>query len=196
MESIYASIDIAKARLDVALTGSKEVKSFPHDEAGITALVRYMGECHPVNVVMEATGGLEKMVAVALVEAHLPVAIVNPRQVRDYARAKGKLAKTDIIDARIMTSFAADIHPEPRPLSDEQTERVKDIMTRRRQVIGMITMEQNRFAGASKAVKPSIRDHIEWLRQDLKGIDHNMEQEINPGFPISSRGYRQVSMVK
>lgn len=178
MSQTYVGIDIAKAKLDVALGEEKEIKSFPHDEAGISALVLYLQEYHPVNIVMEATGGREKIVAVALVEAHLPVAIVNPRQVRDYARAKGKLAKTDIIDARIMASFACDLHPEPRPLSDEQTEQIKDIMTRRRQVVGMITMEQNRLSGAGKSVRPSISDHIEWLRHQLKEIDRDLGQQI------------------
>jgi transposase len=174
----YVGIDIAKAKLDVALGEEKEFRSFPRDEEGISALVHYLQEYHPLNIVIEATGGLEKMVAVALIEAHLPVAIVNPRQVRDYARAKGKLAKTDIIDARIMAEFACDLHPESRPLSDRQTEQIKDIMSRRRQVVGMITMEQNRLSAAGKSVRPSISDHIEWLRRQLKEIDRDLGQQI------------------
>jgi transposase len=176
MSEIYAGIDIAKERLDVAV--GQEVKSFPHHEAGITALVRYLKEYCPTNIIMEATGGLEKFIAVSLAEAGLPVAIINPRQVREYARAKGRLAKTDIIDARIMASFGSDIRPESRPLSDAETEELKSIMTRRRQVIGMITMEENRLASASKRVRPSIKDHIAWLKGELKTIDHDLEDKI------------------
>ncbi len=178
MEQTYVGVDIAKARLDVALGNKKEIKSFTNDEAGIDALVSYLQEYHPTTIVMEATGGLEKLISGVLVEANLPVVIVNPRQVRDYAKAKGKLAKTDIIDAHIMAEFACDIHPEVRPLADKQTEEIKSIMARRRQVVGMLTMEKNRLYDASKAVKPLISAHIEWLRHQLKEIDKNLDEQI------------------
>ena len=178
MEQTYVGVDIAKARLDVALGNKKEVKSFTNDEAGVDALVTYLQEYHPTTIVMEATGGLEKLISGVLVEANLPVAIVNPRQVRDYAKAKGKLAKTDIIDARIMAEFACDIHPAPRPLADKQTEEIKSIMARRRQVVGMLTMEKNRLSSATKSVKPLISAHIEWLKHQLKEIDKNLDEQI------------------
>lgn len=178
MEMIYVGIDVAKAFLDVAISNQKEIKRFNNNEQGINQLVIHLKKEPPQIIVMEATGGFEKLLAASLVEAGLPAVIVNPRQIRDYARAKGELAKTDAIDARIMADFACDIHPELRPLSDQQTEAIKALMIRRQQVIGMITIEHNRLLSSAKAVRPSIQSHITWLKNQLKDIDKDLNDQI------------------
>jgi transposase len=178
MEKVYAGIDVAKATLDVATSKQKEIKSFTNDEDGIKQVVSYLKKELPSIVVMESTGGLEKLLAASLVEAGLPAVIVNPRQIRDFARATGRLAKTDSIDARVMADFARDIHPEVRPLSDRKTEGIKALMVRHHQVVGMITIEHNRLLSANKTVRPTIQSHITWLRNQLKDIDKDLEKHI------------------
>lgn len=178
MEKLYAGIDVAKATLDVAINGQKEVKSFANSEEGMLILVDYLKTKAPVLTIAEATGGLEKLLAGYLTEAGLQLAIVNPKRVRDFAKAKGKLAKTDTIDARIMAEFASDIHPEVRPLADQKAEGIKSIMTRRHQVMGMITAERNRLSVCGKSVRPLINSHIEWLKNQMKEIDKNLQDQI------------------
>jgi transposase len=178
MKKIYAGIDVAKATLDMAISNQKEIRSFTNDENGINQLVHYLKKEPPAIIVMEATGGLEKLLAAALTGAGLPAVIVNPRQIRDFARAKGKLAKTDAIDARIMADFACDIHPEVRALSDQQTEEIKALMVRHQQVVRMITSENNRLSSTNKAVRSSIQSHVQWLKLQLKEIDKNLEEQI------------------
>lgn len=179
MDKIHAGIDVSKATLDVATSNRKETKSFPNDESGITQVISYLKKEIPTLTVMEATGGLEKLLAASLIEASIPVVVVNPRQVRDFARAKGKLAKTDNIDAHILVEFACDIHPEVRALTDKQTEEIKAMMVRRQQLIAMLTMEKNRLCSASKAVGPSIQENIKWLKQLLTNLDNDLENQIH-----------------
>jgi transposase len=178
MDKIHSGIDVSKATLEVATSNRKEIKSFNNDEGGINELVNYLKKESPVLTVMEATGGLEKRLAASLVEASIKVVVVNPRQVRDFARAKGKLAKTDNIDAHILAEFACDIHPEVRSLTDEQTEAIKALLVRRQQLIVMITMEENRLSSASRAVAPSIQENITWLKQLVKNLDRKLEKQI------------------
>jgi transposase len=178
VDKIYAGIDVSKATLDVALSNQTEIKSYPNHESGIKQIVKYLKQQTLTLTVMEATGGLEKLLAASLVEASIPVVVVNPRQVRDYAKAKGKLAKTDSIDARILFEFGTDIHPEIRPLSDKQTDEIKAMLVRRQQLMDMITMENNRLWPADRKVLPSIQDHLNWLKQELKNIDHDLNDRI------------------
>lgn len=178
MDKIYAGIDVSKASLELALTHQKEVKSFSHSEAGIKQMLSYLRKQLPTLTVMEATGGLEKLLAASLVEADLPVVVVNPRQVRDFARAKGKLAKTDNLDATVLADFACQIQPQVRALSDKQTEEIKALLIRRRQIQEMITMEHNRLWSADLRVIPSIEEHLNWLKQELKNLDQDLEQKI------------------
>ena len=178
MDKIYAGIDVSKATLDVAISNQTEIKSYPNHESGIKQIVRYLKKQELTLTVMEATGGLEKLLAASLVEASIPVVVVNPRQVRDYAKAKGKLAKTDSIDAGILAEFGIDIHPEVRPLSDKQTDEIKAILVRRQQLMDMITMENNRLWPADIKVLPSIQDHLNWLKQELKNIDNDLNDKI------------------
>jgi transposase len=178
MEKNYVGIDVAKATLDVAVSNQKEIKHFSNDEEGIFKLVNYIKTQSPAIIIMEATGGLEKLVAASLVENGLLPVIANPRQVRNYARAKGRLAKTDVIDARILAEFAVDIHPEVRTLADEQTEEIKALLVRRQQIIGILTAEKNRLPIARQTIKPSILANIEWLKHQLKEIDEELDKQI------------------
>ena len=133
----------------------------------------------PTLVVLEATGGMEYPLAAALAVAGRPVVVVNPRQVRDFARATGRLAKTDAIDARVLAHFAAAMHPQTRPLPDTQGQELKAILARRRQLIEMLTAERNRLQSArSKAVKANIQAHIAWLEKEMTHIDHDLGQSI------------------
>ena len=178
MDKIYAGIDVSKSTLDVALSNKAEIKSFPNQESGIKQIISYLKKQELTLTVMEATGGLEKLLAASLVEASIPVVVVNPRQVRDFAKAKGKLAKTDNIDARILVEFGSDIHPDIRPLSDKQADEIKAILVRRQQIMDMITMENNRLWPADSRVIPSIQDHLNWLKRELKDLDNDLNDKI------------------
>lgn len=178
MDKMHAGIDVSKATLDVAITNRKEIKNFTNDENGYKQIIKYLKEYMPELTVMEATGGLEKLLVAYLVEAALPVVIANPRQVRDFAKAKGKLAKTDSIDARIIAEFAKEVHPAVRPFSDKQTDEIKAMLVRRQQIKDMITMENNRLWSADPQVQPSIQDHLNWLKQELKELDQEIGDKI------------------
>ncbi len=178
MNEIYVGIDVSKDFLDVAALPSRETHQYTNDEAGISKLVTRLKKLYPILVVMEPTGGLEAPVAAALSVESLNVAVVNARQVRDYARATGKLAKTDKLDALVMAEFAAVIKPPAHELRDEQSEEIKAMVSRRRQLLEMLTAEKNRLAIARKNLKPNILAHIEWLKKELADIDHDLRKRI------------------
>jgi transposase len=138
-----------------------------YDEPGLSQLLAWLQTVTPSLVVLEATGGLEVALTSALVLAGLPVVVVNPRQVRDFAKATGQLAKTDAIDAQILARFAEAIRPEPRPLPDEHTQVLAALVTRRRQLIEMLTAEKNRLASARPTIRKNLRAHIAWLERAL-----------------------------
>ncbi len=140
----YAGIDVAKDRLDVVLRPSGEYVEATNDERGIRSVVRRLRKEDVALAVLEATGGLEQPAAAALALAGVPVAIVNPRQVRDFAKATGKLAKTDRIDAAVLAHFAEAVRPQPRPLADEHARELSAVLLRRRQILAMTTAEANR----------------------------------------------------
>ena len=177
---MFIGIDVSKARLDVAMRPSAEKLSVSNDEAGIQALVKRLSELKPVLIVLEATGGLERSVSGTLGSAQLPVVVVNPRQVRDFAKATGQLAKTDRIDAEVMARFAEVIRPPLRPLPDEVSLELRALIARRRQLIEMMVAEKNRLSAASKAVRKRIAAHIRWLETELdradKDLDHSIRQ--------------------
>src|SRR5438067_2951613 len=129
-------------------------------------------------VIIEATGGLEVPVASTLATAGIAVAIVNPRQVRDFARATGKLAKTDRLDAEVLARFGEAVRPEARPLADEQGQALEALVTRRRQLVEMLTAEKNRRARAPKVLHRSIDEHIRWLERRLSGFDDELGELI------------------
>ena len=177
-ESVYAGIDVAKDRLDLALRPSGTVRTVACDAAGISGLVSELQSLGPSAVVLESTGGLELPLAGALAAASLPVVVVNPRQVRDFARATGRLAKTDALDARVLAHFAEAVRPAVRPLPDSDTQELHSLTARRTQVVEMLVAEKNRLGRASRAVAPRIRAHIQWLEQELDELDQGLQQML------------------
>ena len=175
---IFVGIDVSKARLDVAMRPSGESESVSNDGAGIESLVRRFRESRASLIVLEATGGLERQVMRALASAELAVVAVNPRQVRDFAKATGQLAKTDRIDAMILARFAEAVRPSVRPMPDEVTLELRALVARRRQITEMIVAETNRLSGAAKAVRKRINAHIDWLKKELQRADHDLDQSI------------------
>jgi transposase len=174
----YVGADVSKDTLDIAAHPRQQAQNFRNNNTGINEAVTYLKILAPVLVVMEATGGLEMSLAAALGAVGIPVAVVNPRQVRDYAKSMGKLAKTDTIDAQVMADFAAAVQPEPRPLSDGQTQELKDILTRRSQLNEMITAEKNRLHRARRPVSDHIKAHIAWLEQELDDMNSGLNRFI------------------
>jgi transposase len=178
-EKAYVGIDVSKETLDMAVHASEQRWRFANTDNGITEALACLEELSPALVVLEATGGMEYPLAAALAVAKIPVAVVNPRHVRDFARATGRLAKTDSIDAKVLAHFASAVHPTPRPLPDTQGQELKAIVTRRRQLIEMLTAERNRLHSArSKAVKAHIRAHIAWLEKEMIQINDDLGHSI------------------
>jgi transposase len=174
----YAGIDVSKDTLDVAVHGDQRRWSFTNDQAGIEKTKTILQELKVGLVVLEATGNYEIPLAAELGVAGIPTAIVNPRQIRDFAKSVGILAKTDGIDAGVIARFAATVQPEPRSLPDEDSQELAAIIARRRQIVEMITVEKNRFASAKKVVRPKILAHIDWLSQDLADTNNDLQQKV------------------
>ena len=175
---IFVGVDVSKAQLDVAATGSDETWHVVNTPKGIAQLVQRLREIGPELVVMEATGGFEVPAAVALAAAEIPVVIANPRQVRDFARSTGQLAKTDAIDAHMLKLFAERVRPQVRALPDEEARALDAIVGRRRQIIDMITAEKNRLGFAQPAVRKGINKHIRWLERQLADVDSDLDARI------------------
>lgn len=178
MSDHYVGIDVSKANLDVATLPSDEIISIPNDETGCRHLVSLMKSLAPQLIVMEATGGYENLVAGMLAAEQLPVVVVNPRQMRDFGKAIGKLAKTDRIDAKTIARFGEAIKPEPRPFKDEETQALAALINRRRQVVDILTAEKNRLVISHEAVKDDIRETIQWLEKRLKDIDASLNAAV------------------
>lgn len=179
METVRSvGIDIAEAHLDLALYPDGETARFSNGETGLAALVARLAEIQPHVIVLEATGGLEIPVGAALSLAGLPVAIVNPRQVRDFARSLGRLAKTDRLDAQVLAHFGAATRPTPRPLPDAMAQALRDLVARRRQVREMLTAEQNRLRRAREPVLNSVAAHITYLEQELGKLDRDLRRQV------------------
>ena len=176
MESgaVYVGIDVSKRHLDVAVCPTGEVWRASNDEAGISGITERLAACSPALVAMEATGGYETPVAAALGAAGVPVAIVNPRQVRDFAKATGQLAKTDVLDAHVLARFAQRVQPRPRPLAQTQVREMAALVARRRQLLEMLVAERQRLARAMPPVRPSLTRHIAWLEQTLHEMDGDL----------------------
>lgn len=164
-------IDVSKATLDVALSSAGEVAQFGNDAAGIEELVNRLKSVAVDLVVMEATGGYETAVATALVGAGFRVAVVNPRQVRDFAKATGRLAKNDRIDAQVIVAFGEAIEPEIVRLPDEDARELEALLVRRRQLVAMRVQEVNRLGLMQGAMRKRIKAHIDWLEQEIDKVD-------------------------
>jgi transposase len=176
-----AGIDVSKERLDAAFGDSDsgfESMSFANDAAGIELLVGHLTAGEATLVVLEATGGYEAAVAAELSTAGLAVAVVNPRQVRQFAQATGQLAKTDRIDARVIALFGERVRPEVRPLSSEAEEELQALVSRRRQLVEMLTAEQNRLARARRAVRKDLEAHVRFLRARIKDVERDLREAV------------------
>lgn len=173
-ELFFVGIDVAQAHLDVAIRPSQEEWREENSPEGIVRVAGQLKSRQVDLVVVEATGGLETALVGELAEAGVPVAVVNPRQVRDFARALGQLAKTDTLDARVLAHFAEATRPEPRPWPEAQTRELQGLVTRRRQIVAMLTAEKNRLRRAPVAVQPRIQEHIDWLIQERDQLDQGL----------------------
>ena len=176
-EQIVVGIDVAKDSLEVA-TSALEYWSCSNDPKGQRELRERLHAVQAGLIVLEATGGYESALAATLAQAHLPVVVVNPRQVRQFARALGKLAKTDRIDATVLVQFGQQVQPEIRPLPDEQTRLLDALLTRRQQVLEMIQRERNRLELAVGPVRTDIRETIAFLVKRLKHTDRDLDEQL------------------
>ena len=177
-EPRFVGIDVSKAQLDVAVRPTGKRWVLPYDETGIEGLIPQIVDLEPALVLLEATGGLELPLVAALAAAALPVVVVNPRQVRDFAKATGTLAKTDTLDAGVLAHFADAVRPEVRPLKDAETQVLNSLTARRHQVMTMLVSEKNRLGTAIGAVSPRIEAHIAWLEQELSDLDKGLRQTL------------------
>lgn len=175
----FVGIDVSKASLDVHIDTEKQSLQVAQDEAGIARIVSVLREAAPALIVLEATGGLEVRIATELTRHGLPVAVVHPRQVRDFARAKGYLSKTDRVDAIVLADFARCLRPEVRPLKDEETRALDELLTRRRQLVENCVQEKLRLNTAvSKKVRKNLEEHIAWLQKRVAQIDEDLELRL------------------
>ncbi|HLZ27191.1 MAG TPA: IS110 family transposase [Chloroflexota bacterium] len=175
---VFVGIDVARDSLEIATRPAGEGWQVSSDVTGITALVARLRAIKPVLIVLEATGGLELPLLAACGSVGLPIVAVNPRQVRDFAKAVGKLAKTDALDAQVLAHFAEAVRPAVRPLPDAATRELSALVARRRQLVDMLTAEENRRKTAPSAIRADIQEHIAWLRKRLKGVDRELGQAI------------------
>lgn len=189
----FVGVDVSQEYLDVAVTGQKRVLRVTSDEAGLQSLMRQLQEEGPELIVMEASGGYERRPAAALLAAGLPVAVVNPRQVRDFARSLGQLAKTDMIDARVLARFAEVLKPAPARLSEEAAEQLRELERRRRQVVEMIVAERNRLRTAPRTAD-RIQEHLRWLEDEVKRTEKEIEGLIqsDPGLQAKAAILKSV----
>ena len=171
---VYVGIDVSQSWLDVCVGGEEQVWQVGNTAAGIGELRERLVALEPRLVVLEATGGLESAVVGELTAEGLPVSVVNPRQVRDFARATGRLAKTDAIDAGMLVRFGEAVQPEVRALPDAQAQELRGLVARRRQLIEMLTAERNRLPRATKRVRPRIKAHIAWLERQAAALDEEV----------------------
>jgi transposase len=169
-QAIFVGLDVGKATLDVAVRPTGECWQVPNDEAGGAELTARMRGLKPALLVCEATGGFERSVVAALAAAGVPIVVANPRQVRDFAKSTGQLAKTDRLDAGILALFAERVRPTPRPLEDAATQLLDALLTRRRQVLEMLVAEKNRLGFAPRPLHRGIRQHIRWLERQLDDV--------------------------
>jgi transposase len=174
----FVGIDVSKRRLDIHSRPTGERFTIDYDEENVAALIERLVTLEPALVVLEATGGMEVRLAAALAAAGLPVAVVNPRQVRAFARAMGRLAKTDRLDAAVIAHFAEAVRPPVRPLPDEATRRLGALVARRRQLLEMLVAERNRRHAADPTLHERIDAHLRWLEEALAEIEQDLDGAV------------------
>jgi len=172
---LFVGIDVAKAALEMALRPSDQLWQVLYDDAHVEALVAQLSELSPTLIVVEATGGLERTLVAALVAARLPVVVINPRLARDFAKATGRLAKTDRIDAQVLAHYGEAIRPSLRPLPDADTQQLRALVDRRRQLMDMMSAEQSRLNTSPARICDSIAYHLTWLRQQVASLDDDLD---------------------
>jgi transposase len=182
-EEIFVGIDVSKAWLDVAVHEQAETVRVSNNETGLVTLLKHLKKLKPSLVVLEATGGFEMLAVAELSHAKLPVVVSNARRVREFARATGRLAKTDKLDAKVLAHFAAAVRPPVRNLRSEAEEQLTALLTRRRQVLDMLTMEKNRLVTVRAKMQLEIEAHIQWLSNSLKDLDQEIEEFVE-GTPV------------
>ena len=175
----YVGVDVSKATLDAASWTSNEYKRFRNDRTGIQELIEWLKTLQPELLVLEATGGLELPFVAELAYAKIPIAVVNPRRIREFARSIGQLAKTDKLDAKVIAHFGAATHPEARKLPTNDEEKLTALITRRRQIIEMLTAEKNRVHSARFSMKERIETHLSWLDGELRDLDNEITKFIH-----------------
>lgn len=176
--SVCVGIDMSNAQLDLVVEPGGESLTVPSDGPGLATLLMRLRQISPRRIVVEATGGVERALRRALVDASLPVIAVNPRQVRDFAKATGQLAKTDALDAAVLARFAGVIQPPERALPDPQPQELAAVLARRRQVLAMQRAEQNRLDRASVRVRKRIEAHLRWLNAELARLNEDLDDRI------------------
>ena len=176
MSKRYVGVDVGLHSFDVAVRPDGLHWVVPYTPEGVREFVKRMQKLRPQLVVMEACGNLERSLARGLERGDIPVAVMNPRQIRDFAKSIGQLAKTDKLDAAVLARFAETMQPEPRLLPAEDEEQLRDLLARRRQLVGMITAEKNRLRRASSSVRTGIETHLRWLNEKLKELDKEIRQ--------------------
>lgn len=175
---IFVGIDVSKAWLDIAIHEQGEVWRARNTDEGIETLMERLKSLAPEMVLLEATGGFEMLLVAQLRQAALPVVVTNPRRVRAFARSTGRLAKTDKLDAKLLAHFAAAVRPPVRQLPSEEEEQLTALLTRRRQVVDMLTVEKNRLVTVRPALKGDIEDHLVWLKEKLAKLDEEIRRFI------------------
>jgi transposase len=176
--ALWAGVDVAKTHLDLAVEGATGTQRFPNDATGVSRAVDWLRARQPAGVVVEPTGGYERPLVRALVEAGLPVAVVNARQVREFARATGQLAKTDALDAHVLARFGGRLEPRHTLLAEDDQADVAALAARRRQLQQMLTAERNRLQLARPSARRSIAAHIGWLEQELAAVEQQLEAQV------------------
>jgi transposase len=174
----YVGLDVSQDKIDGAVYGQSDAWTVSYDDAGLVRLVDQLTALAPALVVVEATGGLERRVVAALDAVALPVAVVNPGRIRSFAKADGRLAKTDRLDAQVLAHFAEAMKPSPRPRPDRDAQDLKDLLARRRQIVEMLTAEHNRVRRALPPVQDLVQHHIAYLEQQLEQVDQALATKL------------------
>lgn len=180
---IFVGIDVSKAWLDIAVHEESETFRVSNDEAGIARLVKHLRKLQATLIVLEPTGGFEMLVVAELTHAGLPAVVVNAKRIRDFARATGKLAKTDKLDAKVLAHFGMAVRPPLRSLPSEEEAQLTALLTRRRQVLNMLTVEKNRLVTVRAPMRSDIEAHIQWLSTSLKELDKAIKEFVE-GTPL------------
>ena len=192
--AVFVGIDVAKAHLDIAVRPAGTHRRVLNTETGITELHETLQAMQPELVVLEATGGHETLVATTLASTGLPVAVVNPRQVCQFARAVGQLAKTDVLDAHLLARFAEVVRPEPRPLRDAAAQTLAALVARRRQVVEMLVAEQQRLDAMPATIRERVQEHLDWLREEREKLDRELGTQLrqSPAWRVTEDLLRSV----